>query len=320
MKRYIRSSSRNNYIVVLQDGELLKGDKGEIMQLNDEVETASVNSLAEASAAVREYIDKKLLGSSTFTGGAVLDGKTHKQVARISYNGRIWDLDGNEITDADMSNVHASMDLEDLEDALLKGKAMEAEAFDEYFNAYHEPEKDAIAARDVKVGDFIRNTECAEEIDIGDVFEVIEISSPKEDSNPIWREFDYVFHILDHTNQPPFAMDLHYMADELVGVRVDRSAVEAATEVVDASAIDSLSKDSYQILEDTLIDLLNDVSDEAYNNFPNNQEAVEDFIARIRDLCDMDEYEEAHPDEVEELRALSDEDLIEISEKIWEIL
>ena len=160
----------------------------------------------------------------------------------------------------------------------------------------------------------------AEEIDIGDVFEVIEISSPKEDSNPIWREFDYVFHILDHTNQPPFAMDLHYMADELVGVRVDKSVVEAATEVVDAPAIDSLSKDSYQILEDTLIDLLNDVSDEAYNNFPNNQEAVEDFIARIRDLCDMDEYEEAHPDEVEELRALSDEDLIEISEKIWEIL
>lgn len=49
-----------------------------------------VNSLADASKAVRQYIDRHDLGSSTWAGGRVINDK-FEFVAQISYNGRIWD-------------------------------------------------------------------------------------------------------------------------------------------------------------------------------------------------------------------------------------
>lgn len=306
MKRYIRSNSHNKYIVVLQDGELLKGDKGQIMQLNDEVETASVNSLAEASAAVRDYIDEKLLGSSTFTGGAVLDGKTHKQVARISYNGRIWDLDGNEISDADIDSVHASMDLEELEDAVMHGKPFEADAFNEYWEAYHQPEEGAITADEVSENDVIENTEDASEINIGDVFHVNSITPHA----PGWEEFDYEFDVtLLNGDYEGDEVKLHYMADEYVGIRSDVGralGIYNSTKITASSKV-KVSSDLRSILEDVMIDTLDEYS---------GKHVLVEFIENVRYLQDWDEYADEHADEVIELQKLSDSQLTDIGAEI----
>jgi hypothetical protein len=47
-----------------------------------------VETLAEASKACRDYIDEHGLGGGSFTGGAVF--WQGRQVARVSYNGRVW--------------------------------------------------------------------------------------------------------------------------------------------------------------------------------------------------------------------------------------
>lgn len=53
-----------------------------------------VSSTEEASRRVLEYIDRYNLGAGNFTGGLVcLDGKP---TARISYNGRVQQLSGQE--------------------------------------------------------------------------------------------------------------------------------------------------------------------------------------------------------------------------------
>lgn len=60
-----------------------------------------VATLAEASAACRAYICETELGAGNWAGGQVRDAQTREVVARVSYNGRVWDLDGKEIdTDA----------------------------------------------------------------------------------------------------------------------------------------------------------------------------------------------------------------------------
>jgi len=61
-------------------------------------EAVEARSLAEASSAVRSFISANDLGSSDFTGGDVYDLKTNLLIARISYNGRIWDIKGCEIS------------------------------------------------------------------------------------------------------------------------------------------------------------------------------------------------------------------------------
>ena len=38
-----------------------------------------------------------LYGSSDFLGGEVYDSATDKLIAKVSYNGRVWDAEGNEI-------------------------------------------------------------------------------------------------------------------------------------------------------------------------------------------------------------------------------
>jgi len=55
----------------------------------------SVATLRDASNACRAYIEKNGLGGGNWTGGQVIQG--NKDIARISYNGRIWDMNDNEI-------------------------------------------------------------------------------------------------------------------------------------------------------------------------------------------------------------------------------
>ena len=55
----------------------------------------SVFSLTEASQVTQRYIDEWNLGGGNFSFGQVWKGT--KQIAKVSYNGRIWDMDGKEI-------------------------------------------------------------------------------------------------------------------------------------------------------------------------------------------------------------------------------
>ena len=55
-----------------------------------------VASFQEAAAECRDYIERNNLGGGNWTGGQVFaDKKT--QVARVSFNGRVWAMDGSEI-------------------------------------------------------------------------------------------------------------------------------------------------------------------------------------------------------------------------------
>lgn len=51
-------------------------------------ERVNVKDFAEASQVVRRYIATFGLGSSTWQGGRIVEGR--KTVARVSYNGRVW--------------------------------------------------------------------------------------------------------------------------------------------------------------------------------------------------------------------------------------
>ena len=55
-----------------------------------------VASYTEASRVAREFIEAHDLGGGSWTGGQVFDA-TGAQVARVSYNGRVWAMDGSEV-------------------------------------------------------------------------------------------------------------------------------------------------------------------------------------------------------------------------------
>jgi hypothetical protein len=55
-----------------------------------------VESLADASRAVREYITRNGLGGGNFRTASVTDERGRK-VAEVSFNGRVWGLDGQSI-------------------------------------------------------------------------------------------------------------------------------------------------------------------------------------------------------------------------------
>ncbi len=59
-------------------------------------QTVSVNDLNDASAKFSFFRDANNLGASDLLGkcGDVMEGK--KLVATVSYNGRVWGLDGKE--------------------------------------------------------------------------------------------------------------------------------------------------------------------------------------------------------------------------------
>lgn len=55
----------------------------------------AVSDLAEASRVCRQFITEHDLGGGNWTGGTVYqDGK---KIARVSYNGRVWDNGDNKI-------------------------------------------------------------------------------------------------------------------------------------------------------------------------------------------------------------------------------
>ena len=54
-----------------------------------------VFSISQASKVCVEYIDKYDLGGGNWTGGQILSNG--KQIAAVSYNGRVWDRHGKEI-------------------------------------------------------------------------------------------------------------------------------------------------------------------------------------------------------------------------------
>ena len=55
-----------------------------------------IRSADEASAVVRQYIERNNIGGSEFQGGQVTD-RQGKPVAKVSYNGRVWSPDGKEL-------------------------------------------------------------------------------------------------------------------------------------------------------------------------------------------------------------------------------
>lgn len=55
-----------------------------------------IGSFAEASKVCREFIKEYELGGGNWTGGTVISDKG-EIIARVSYNGRVWDNDGREI-------------------------------------------------------------------------------------------------------------------------------------------------------------------------------------------------------------------------------
>lgn len=58
-------------------------------------EWVCVESFAEASSVVRQYIDSHNLGSRDWTGGEVkCKGSI---IANVSYNGRVWNSNGEEL-------------------------------------------------------------------------------------------------------------------------------------------------------------------------------------------------------------------------------
>lgn len=143
--------------------------------------------------------------------------------------------------------IRSFSDYEDLEDAILNERPFRAPDYQDYLNEFGDIDEDAIQAKDVKVGDFIENTECCDEVDIGDVIEILEIIENAEG----WQDFDYTFRVLDHTLQPPFETELHYMDDEYVGVPVE-SPIEGSCDVT--GAYSSLTRQSLDT--STLVDFL----------------------------------------------------------------
>lgn len=55
-----------------------------------------VDSFKDASRAVRHFIETNNLGSGNWTGGRIFDDQD-RVVGRVSFNGRVWDNDNNEI-------------------------------------------------------------------------------------------------------------------------------------------------------------------------------------------------------------------------------
>ena len=75
-------------LIVDRQGDVVGSDSPVIIK---------VANLKEASRAVRDYIERRGMGSSEWAGGEVLHAGS--VIARVSYNGRVWAPDGKEITD-----------------------------------------------------------------------------------------------------------------------------------------------------------------------------------------------------------------------------
>ena len=133
-----------------------------------------------------------------------------------------------ESTDVECSNDPMMTEAE-LDDALLSGKPFDLASFKKYKTGAEE--EGLIKADEVQVGDIIVNTEDASELNLGTKVEVLDVIQPGE-----WT--DYVFHVrlLESPDtdywyhgdpykhmaaQPGDEMDLHFDADEYVGIKLN---------------------------------------------------------------------------------------------------
>lgn len=112
--------------------------------------------------------------------------------------------------------IKAGMTVDEVSDAILRGKPFDLSSLDEYNDYYHS--EGAIRASEVREGQVIQNTEDADELDLNEVFEVLRIRPHSYG----WEEFDYTFtvRVLSLTGNPIY--DIHYMKDEYVGVPLER--------------------------------------------------------------------------------------------------
>ena len=58
-----------------------------------------VNSMSEASALCAAFIAQHELGGGNWSGGQIRN-HAGRQIARVSYNARVWDMNDNEIVEA----------------------------------------------------------------------------------------------------------------------------------------------------------------------------------------------------------------------------
>lgn len=111
--------------------------------------------------------------------------------------------------------IRTSMTPDEVIDAIYNNKPFDEESYEEYIEPFHETAEGAIQAKDIRVGDRIRNTECAEEIDINDIFVVEKIE--RNVPGP-WKDWDYTFTVRMESLADEPVYDIHYDADEYVGV------------------------------------------------------------------------------------------------------
>jgi hypothetical protein len=64
-----------------------------------------VTSFRHASEVCRQYIHDNSLGGGNWTGGDLT--KEGEPVARVSYNGRVWYLNGQEVPEVEMDDEDA---------------------------------------------------------------------------------------------------------------------------------------------------------------------------------------------------------------------
>lgn len=58
-------------------------------------QNVTINSFAEASKVCSDFIRRNSLGAGNWTGGKIYEGRNY--VGHVSFNGRVWDKDDNEI-------------------------------------------------------------------------------------------------------------------------------------------------------------------------------------------------------------------------------
>ena len=79
--------------VILANGTLARLSNGTVVSINNRVVSKEIDSIENAIKEDRAYIELMDLGSSTYTGGQIYD--KNKAIAEVSYNGKVWDLNGN---------------------------------------------------------------------------------------------------------------------------------------------------------------------------------------------------------------------------------
>ena len=82
------------YVKLTAHGNIDHGQNPHAFIVNEDVEF--IFTFTGASKACKDYIGKHNLGGGNWTGGQVFNDED-QQIARVSYNGRVWDMNDDEI-------------------------------------------------------------------------------------------------------------------------------------------------------------------------------------------------------------------------------